>query len=701
MTDFVNFDDFALGRRQLQVAKQPFRQKILALPAYHWLLLALTSTAVVHVGGIPFWLPLVLVLSAIMQKPSIKGRVAYHTGNRLKSIYRSVQAIVFLVGVVGIWLSFNKTFGVDVAVSFLVWCCVAKTWEIYQKRDAYVVLNLALFVLASALLIRQDLGVALLGLISLMMILLGFVALSDEHGDGAGRLRALSMLTLPAIPLLVVLFLFFPRLPPLWALPLAGKSSTTGVSDTMSPGDFSNLSQSTELAFRVEFDATPPPRHEMYWRGLVFTDFDGKTWRQTGFAPRFWSSSEGERPPAWAVSAYQGQQQSYQVILEPTHQNWLFALDYPRLIPDKGIAMTSDFTLRSYFPINAQKRYRSSFYDDGKIDLTLSQSQKNINTNLPTHGNPQAREFARSLFEKSEQNPILYIHALQNFITDGGFRYTLSPPALQENRIDEFLFGTKAGFCEHYASSFAFLTRAVGIPTRVIGGYQGGELGRDGKSWEVRQMDAHAWTEVWLDGQGWVRIDPTSFVSPERIDDGMGAVTSAGGASMFGDGLIGQLVYRQFQFLQTLRRYSDQATYYWQRDVVGYDKDEQQKSLLKWFNISSFAEQFWALVGSVLVLALVFVLVNMYRYRRRYHALDLPLVRLQKRLVKIDPTLAKADSEPYLSWLDRVGESIGQKDDIVKLQAIYRKHRYGKTTQVDEKTATIELTVLVRQIAGK
>lgn len=158
----------------------------------------------------------------------------------------------------------------------LVLCFVAKAWELYEKRDAYVALNLALFTLASAFLIRQDLSVAVVGLPTLMMILLGFIAISDDdNADGSGRLRVLAMITLPAIPLLVVLFLFFPRLPPMWSLPMAGKSATTGVSDSMSPGDFSNLSQSTELAFRAEFDGQMPSRHEMYWRGLVFSDFDG------------------------------------------------------------------------------------------------------------------------------------------------------------------------------------------------------------------------------------------------------------------------------------------------------------------------------------------------------------------------------------------------------------------------------------------
>lgn len=686
-----SFIKFASGRHTLPSSKRPIMTKILALPAYHWLMLAVILTVLPHMGGVPTWLLGLLIFSIIMQKPSIK-MMANRT-NKQKTIYHVLQGLTFLSGLLGVWFTFGQIFGVDVAVSFLMLCFIGKTWEIYKKRDAYVVVNLALFVLASAFLMRQDLGVALLGLPSLFMLLMTFIALSDEEGDGKGRLRSLMILTMPAIPLLVVLFLFFPRIAPLWSLPMAGKSASTGVSDSMSPGDFSNLSQSTELAFRVEFEGALPPRQAMYWRGLVMSEFDGITWKQSD-SEDFWSSREPM--PAWAVEAYAGQTgQNYRVILEPTEQNWLFALDYPKPHMERGLGMTSDFTLRSYYPISTQKRYQASAYKDIKVDLDISPTQKNLNTYLPAQGNEKSRQFARELFAQNNHDPVAYIQSVQRHIMTSGFRYTLSPPVLKDNRIDEFLFDTKAGFCEHYASTFAFLMRAVGIPARIIGGYQGGELGRDGQSWEVRQMDAHAWTEVWLDGRGWVRIDPTAFVSPERIEAGMNAVTEEGGASLFGDGVLGQLAYQQFQFLQTLRRYSDQASYYWQRDVVGYDQDEQKKSLSQWFNITNFAEQFWALLGGVLVLIAMFLAVTMYLRKKRHHPLDVPLMYLQKQLIKRHPTLIKADSEPYLAWLDRVEQTAQLPTE--ELKVIYRKHRYGKPSSEDKAVAT-QLSRLVREV---
>lgn len=688
-----NFCEFGLGKKFApSFAIKRSLNSTLALPAYHWSLMAVMAVVLPHWMGLPIWILALLVISVIMQKPSIKSFVNRITGGRLRLFYRISQLTVFGVGVLALWISFGRSFGVDVAVGFLVLCLMGKTWELYKKRDAYVVLHLVLFVLAAAFLMGQNLGAMLLGLVALMTALLGFIALSDEENtDGDGRLRALAMIALPALPPLVVLFLFFPRLPPLWSLPMAGKSATTGVSDSMSPGDFSNLSQSTELAFRVEFEGELPARQQMYWRGLVFSEFDGVTWRQGSNSPNFWLPHHDKTIPSWAMSAYQGKEHRYRVILEPTEQNWLFALDYPRLYPERGMGMTGEFTLQSYYPISTQKHYQSSYFDLAQIDVVLTQKQKDQNIRLPDKGNDKSRKFAKDLYAQTA-NPIDYIQAVRRFITTEGFGYTLSPPMLADNRIDEFLFGTRAGFCEHYASSFVFLMRSAGIPARVVAGYQGGELGRDGKSWEVRQMDAHAWTEVWLEGQGWVRIDPTSFVSPDRVEMGMNAVTQMNGASMFGDGVGATWSYQQFKMLQVLRRYSDQMGYYWQKNVVGYNQDKQQNSLFKWLNISSFVQQFWVLVGSVVGLMVVFVAVMMYRRRPQYHALDLPFIKLSTALAKQDKSMARGASEAYLAWLDRL-KNDANANDVEALKILYRKYRYGKTPADKQVLAQIkELT---------
>lgn len=330
-----------------------------------------------------------------------------------------------------------------------------------------------------------------------------------------------------------------------------------------------------------------------------------------------------------------------------------------------------------------------------QIDPVLGEVTRRINLALPKQGNPQSRALAQQLFAQSGSDPVRYMTAIQRWINQTQFRYTLSPPRLFNNRIDEFLFETKAGFCEHYSSSFTFMLRAAGIPARVVAGYQGGEPSRGGTVWEIRQMDAHAWTEVWLEGQGWIRVDPTAFVAPERVEQGMSAMTQAQGAAMFGDGAGAQISYQQYQMLQALRRLSDQASYYWQKDILGYDQDKQAGSLLKWLNISSVMQQIVWLAGTAMTIMSVLVLIIWQRRRKRWHPADKPLVQLSKRIGKRGKQLIRDDNEGQLAWLERLKSSFEHNDSAMfanktdihqnlnDIKQSYRQLRYGKLSNLD------------------
>lgn len=449
----------------------------------------------------------------------------------------------------------------------------------------------------------------------------------------------------------------------------------------MSPGDFANLSQSTELAFRVEFASQSPRRHEMYWRALVFSEFDGITWRQSQKEKTFWHTQMPIKP-LWLSESLQytknplNSQYQYKVILEKTGKNWLFGLDYP-FTDQRGIALTSDFTMRYWTDIHQQFNYDVYQLKNVPIGVTLSEKEREQNLKLPATGNEQSREFAKQLYEKVGKDPLAFASHLEQWINTQSFRYTLSPPRLHKNRIDEFLFGSRAGFCEHYSSSFAFLMRSVGIPARVVTGYQGGELGRDGKSWEVRQMDAHAWTEIWIENQGWVRIDPTAFVSPDRVEQGMNNLTQTTGAMMFGDGIMGEILYQQFQMLQQARRLFDQASYYWQREIVGFDHEAQQNSLLKWFNIQNLYQQVAYLVVSIGVLVVLLAIWLWYKRRKVWDRYDLLIVNLSKRLAKQTPKLTRNSDEGVLNWLERIKPFVNHPSQIDELKILYRQARYG------------------------
>ncbi len=673
------FGDYALGKTTYQAGTKTIWRKVLALPSYHWVLLSVAMVLLVHAWYIPLWLSLAGLVSLLAQLPMFKQKQS----TKLKRRYQGVQMLGFILGLGGIWLSYGQLLGAEVSICFLLLCLVAKLWEMYDKRDGYVTLNLCLFVLASAFLWSQEFGVTLMVFVALLAVLLGFIALADDSNDtGAGRVRALALLTIPSVPLLVVLFLFFPRLPPLWSLQMSAKQATTGVSDSMSPGDFANLSKSTDLAFRVEFSEQIPSINQMYWRGLIFSEFDGITWRPSSQSQDFWWSVEPQMP-SWA-SVLQGKNQGdYRVLIEPTQQNWLFGLDYSRLQPQRGLGTNEDFTLRSFRPITQAMQYRADYYPNVKVGLTLSDDEIEQNTRLPK-GNDKSRKLAQELYQQAGGDTRQLVGLIHQYIVDNQFSYTLSPPLLGGERIDEFLFNSRAGFCEHYASSFVFLMRSVGVPAQVVAGYQGGQLGRDGVSWEVRQMDAHAWAQVWIPNEGWVRVDPTGFVSPDRIESGMTEFTQNAGASVFGDGIAGTIGYQQFRLLQQLNRYSDQLSYYWQKQIVDFDSENQKNSLWRWFNITSLTEQLMVLLAtSVLIVSL---LGGYFWYRRRviYHVFDKPIVKLSKKLGKYQRELARLDSEGYLNYLQRLA-MINDKatDDIAKLKATYREYRYGKHSQLE------------------
>lgn len=693
----VSFEKLAYG--QLASTRLPDRQRhdkpasisnryqrLLSLPAYYWVLIAQLFVILPHAAYLPLWLIGFAIITIIAQLPSIKAKFK---PTRLKRLYQVMQMLGFLLGLAGLSLTYGAAFGLDMGVGFLVLCLVSKLWELYKRRDAYVVLNLSLFVIAGLFLLDQGLVTTLQAVAATIIVLLAFITLNDDSNtSGDGRMRTLGVLGISALPLLVVLFLFFPRLPPLWSVQLSSNQATTGVSDSMSPGDIASLSQSTELAFRVEFTQARPAQSELYWRGLVFSDFDGVTWRPNRRVQQQWQP--GRQPPNWlarslATANNKTEPKSYEITLEPTQQQWLFGLDYP-LPQNKDTRLTSDFTLIKEEPVSEQLRYEVLRYAPMQIDPILDDVSRAANLTLPSAGNLQTQNLAKQLFAQSGSDPERYIQAIQRWINQTEFRYTLSPPPLDEDRIDSFLFETKAGFCEHYSSSFTFMMRAVGIPARVVAGYQGGEMSRGGNVWEVRQMDAHAWSEVWLEGQGWVRVDPTAFVAPERVEQGMDALTQSRGASLFGEGAAAQVSYQQYQMLQALRRLSDQASYYWQKDVVGYDQDKQAGSLLKWFNIRSISEQIAWLAASAITVISLLVFMIWYRRRKQWHPADRPLIKLSSKVAKNDRALSRHDNEGALAWLKRLENSQAHGLNGEGLQEVsrhYRQLRYGRLSDAD------------------
>jgi transglutaminase-like putative cysteine protease len=339
-------------------------------------------------------------------------------------------------------------------------------------------------------------------------------ALMRVHAGAAGdswgaTLKRTSVLLLQALPLALALFLLAPRLPgPFWGI--AGKETArTGLGDEMTPGDVSDLSVSGDAAFRVRFDGQPPPPAQRYWRGPVLHEFDGRSWRRT----------RGQAFPMQEVE-FAGAPVDYQITLEPHDRPWILALDIPGEWPEREAFRAFDFQLLAQRPLTDVASFRLRSYPRYRAGVLLPTTLRNKDLQLPAEGNPRAVALGRALTAR-HRDPDAVVRAMLEMFREQPYEYTLQPPKLADNAMDEFLFETRKGFCEHYASAFTLVMRAAGIPARVVTGYQGGEFNPIGGYLLVRQSDAHAWSEVWIDGQGWLRVDPTGAVAPERIERGL------------------------------------------------------------------------------------------------------------------------------------------------------------------------------------
>ena len=559
-----------------------------------WLLLSLTLIAIPHALRLPWWL---VALSATLA--AWRGYLAY---GRHTLPNRWALLLIVLVATVGIYLNYRTIFGRDAGVALLVVMLGLKLLEMRSLRDAMLLIFLGYFLVVTSFLYSQTIFSALYMLACVWIITATMVNLhyGREEPPFATPLRVGGVLLAQSVPLMLVLFLLFPRVSgPLWGLPQDAYAGATGLSDTMAPGSLSNLILSDAVAFRVKFDSEIPPPKELYWRGPVMRDFDGQTWSTSRFiygSPHFTKT---------------GKPITYQVTLEPHNKRWLFALDLPaRAVPHS--ATGADFQIRSFSPINNRIRYEMASFLNYSYGGDENSRALRRALQLPAGFNPRTVALAQTLRRKFADDHKLVREVLAMFRKQS-FYYTLSPPPLGRDSVDEFLFRTRRGFCEHYASAFAVLMRAAGIPARIVTGYLGGEVNELGNYLIVRQADAHAWTEVWFKDEGWVRVDPTAAVSPLRVEAGISAAIPRSEP-------LPILVRGDFEALRQLRFTWDLVANSWNQWVLGYTP-ERQRRLLTGMGIDDSA--WYTLTVIMLVLAAFIVVIlaafMLRRLRARVH----------------------------------------------------------------------------------
>ena len=401
-------------------------------------------------------------------------------------------------------------------------------------------------------------------------------------------------------PLMIAMWIFFPRIStPFWAVPIDTSSATSGLSDRMSPGDVSSLSLSNAVAFRVSFEGEVPPPYKRYWRGLVLHRFNGRTW--SGNDPAM-----GSRPRDDVE--YLGDPISYQVTMEPTRQHWVFALDVPYDTDLDRTFMARQQQLARIQPIDQRISYKAVSHTDFRLNNELGRTARQYYLGLPENSNPRTLDLARNMRETAGSAEVFINQVLNKFNTEEFF-YTLEPPPLGNNPVDRFLFDTQRGFCEHYASAFAVMMRAAGIPSRIVLGYQGGEMNPMGEYMIVRQADAHAWTEVWLPERGWYRVDPTAAVAPERIEEGRyGAMLDGVGAAW---GLTAPS-----EWLYQVTMTWDALNTKWNEWILAYGPDNQSR-FMEWLGMEEpdWRKMMLTLVTILIVLVAIISVLLMLRYR--------------------------------------------------------------------------------------
>lgn len=467
----------------------------------------------------------------------------------------------------GIYVTFSGVKGVEPMVGFLVCSFILKIVEMRTKKDALIVLFIGFIAVAAQFLFAQDVIAGVYGVFSLFILLTAWqAAFYSRRVSLAQYFRMGGVLILQAMPFMIILFIIMPRLGPLWAVPLPQGKGKTGFSDTLELGDLGELVQSPEVAFRVSFTGAVPPPQQLYWRGLVLDEFDGVRWQ---------TSAMSARPIGETVRDGVAEDVlRYSVIMEPHHYRWLFTLD--PILAAKSAQLKLEHDERGLLfarrPVVNKAEYSAvSARAPVQPFQHLSVREEKWLTRLPPGNNPRATQMAAEwgmmgLTSKQKVDQALNIFNQQ-------FVYTMRPPRLGANAVDDFLFQTKRGFCEHFASAFVFLMRAGGVPARIIVGYQGGDYNAVDSYFVIRQSDAHAWAEVWLEDEGWRMVDPTAAVAPSRIEQGVQEALSFDERD-----LVGKIRWSSAA-LQSLYQYWDSVGYSWNRWVLNYDRDSQQNLL--------------------------------------------------------------------------------------------------------------------------
>ena len=645
-------------RARAKARPKPSADIVLERGQGSWLLGTALLTLAPHASWLPAW---ITILCATLL--SWRGFL----------LWRGKQApphllllLLTVAAAAGVRAEFGHFFGKDPGVALLALLLGLKLLEVRSARDVRATVMLCFFLQLAIFFEDQSLPIATLALCATLLALVSLVTLTDPRGRNREHVRTAATLMAQGVPFMLVLFVLFPRIEgPLWGLPADAFSARTGLSETMSPGSISALSTSGAIAFRASFTGTAPPPLQRYWRGPVLSQFDGRSWH----ADRLQEAATPFYSPG-------GDRIDYILTLEAHARRWLLALDFPgamdtaarRESGSAALRYTSDYQLLDRQPVNARARYLLNAYPDTIVGREESAASLAVARQLPPGFNARTQALASELAAGATTDAQILQRAIDH-LRKAELIYTLDPPLLGTDSVDEFLFDTKRGFCEHFASAFTVLMRAAGVPARVVTGYQGGEINPIDGNLVVRQLDAHAWSEIWLVGRGWVRVDPTYVSAPRRIDEGLAAALPAGESLTFSIGA-------HSGWARGMRLRWEALSNAWNQRVLGYNPDRQRELLARLGfqgdDAGVLASALMACAGALLLA--LFMWAN--RKRKTEDALDRAWRQLSKRLASRG--LERQPWEGAHDYARRVALAIPELEAAIRaIGDNYARLRYG------------------------
>jgi transglutaminase-like putative cysteine protease len=628
----------------------------------------------IHLSALPLYAGLPIPVTLLLFSLSLWQflLITQNRPNPGKIVLLSIIVLSFLI----VRYSFGHVFGQQPGIALVTLMTILKLFETKSHRDCYIVIYSAFFIIASNFFHSQSIWLIIYVFFVVTSLVSILIALSDRLNTVplAHRFKMSSRFIFYAIPMMLVLFFLFPRIPgPLWGLPDDAFTSQTGLSEEMSPGSINRLINSSAIAFRVKFEQQVPRHSQLYWRGAVLSDYDGRTWRRND-AP---ASAE----PNIQYDENPENRFRYTVTLEATNLSWLLSLEYPKpanaSTHDLKYSLNREAMLLTKDKINKVTSYTIES-QTGSINRALFDQESYKNRLLPLQLNPRTLALSRQLLQSSANDAQRYISNVLSYFRDNGFIYTLTPDLLGDDAMDDFIFTSRRGFCEHYASAFTYLMRAAGIPSRVVVGYQGGKMNPLDDYMIVRQSDAHAWSEIWINGS-WQRVDPTAVISPDRIERG---ILNAG----LENSQLPLLLLSDNSFIRNATFLYDSFQNRWNQWVIGYDQ-KKQYDLLKSLGLenSSPSNLILLLVICLTLTAMIiswFILTkNTVEKDRVQHHYNLLCKKLQRQGIQRNLNEGPVDFENRI--YDEQALSDRTKHDLMFIFKAYRSLHYGSQSNND------------------